>query len=45
LQRKSDGQYFIEETKTSSGKRVVPMTDEVKECFKRILEKSQELKL
>lgn len=39
LQRKSDGQYFIEETKTSSGKRVVPMTDEVKECFKRILEK------
>lgn len=29
--------YYIEETKTESGKRVLPMTPDVEECFKTIL--------
>ena len=37
LQRKRDMEYVIEVPKTESGKRYVPMSDEVKECFKRIL--------
>ena len=38
LQRKRDMGYIIEDTKTPSGVRYVPMTDEVKECFQRIIE-------
>ncbi len=38
LQRKRDMEYIIEDTKTPSGVRYVPMTDEVKECFRRIIE-------
>ena len=38
LQRKRDMEYIIEETKTPSGVRYVPMTDEAKECFQRIIE-------
>ena len=38
LQRKRDMEYIIEDTKTPSGVRYVPMTDEVKECFQRIIE-------
>lgn len=45
LQRKRDMQYIIEKTKTSSGKRMVPMTDEVKECFKTIIENRPKPKL
>ena len=30
-------EYVIEETKTNAGTRLVPMTDEVYECFKRII--------
>ena len=30
-------EYIIEDTKTSSGTRVIPMTDDVYECFKRII--------
>ena len=37
LQRKRNMEYVIEETKTSSVTRMVPMTDEVYDCFKRIL--------
>jgi len=37
LQRKRDMQYIIEDTKTSSGTRDVPMTAEVAECFRRII--------
>ena len=37
LQRLSDMEYVIEQTKTNSGKRVLPMTPEVYECFKTIL--------
>lgn len=39
LQKKSGIGYYIEETKTSSGTRVLPMTPDVEECFKKILEK------
>ena len=37
LQRKRNMEYVIEDTKTSSGKRFVPMTQEVAERFRRIL--------
>lgn len=34
---KRNMEYVIEDTKTSSGTRVIPMTDDVYECFKRII--------
>lgn len=37
LQRKRNMEYIIEETKTSSGTRLVPMTNEVKKCFQHII--------
>lgn len=37
LQRKRDGTYVIETTKTTCGTRVLPMTDDVYECFKTII--------
>ena len=37
LQRKRNMEYVIEDAKTSSGTRVIPMTDDVYECFKRII--------
>lgn len=37
LQRKRDGEYIIETTKTNAGTRILPMTDEVYECFKKII--------
>ncbi len=37
LQCKRNMEYIIEDTKTESGTRQVPMTDEVYECFKRII--------
>lgn len=37
LQRTRDMKYIIEDTKTESGERMVPMTPEVKEAFQRIL--------
>lgn len=37
LQRYSDMEYVIETTKTNSGKRVLPMTQDVYECFQTIL--------
>lgn len=38
LQRSSKMEYIIEDTKTSAGTRVLPMTDEVYECFKTIIQ-------
>lgn len=38
LQRTRDMEYVIEDPKTESGTRMVPMTPEVKACFQRILE-------
>lgn len=37
LQRKRNMEYVIETPKTSCGVRKIPMTDEVYECFKRIV--------
>lgn len=37
LQRKRNMEYIIEDTKTTSGTRQIPMTDEVYECFKRVI--------
>lgn len=39
LIRTSQMKYIIEEPKTESGVRYVPMTDEVAECFRSIIEK------
>ena len=30
-------EYIIEDTKTSSGTREIPMTDDVYQCFQRII--------
>jgi integrase len=38
LKRGSTG-YYIQETKTTSGTRVLPMTPDIEECFRRIIEK------
>ena len=38
LQKGAHVGYYIEETKTESGKRTIPMTPEVEECFKKIIE-------
>ena len=45
LQRKRNMEYVIEDTKTSSGTRFVPMTPEVAECFRRILAKRDQPKV
>lgn len=37
LQRTRDMTYMIEDTKTTSGTRQVPMTDEVADAFKRVI--------
>ncbi len=45
LQLKRNIEYIIEETKTESGTRHVPMTDEVKECFRKIIENRKNPKI
>lgn len=45
LQRKRDMKYVIETPKTEKGVRYVPMSDEVRECFKRILENRKKPKI
>lgn len=45
LQRKRNMEYTIEDTKTSSGTRVLPMTDDVYACFKQIIEKRKKPKV
>lgn len=37
LQKRSNIGYYIEDTKTTSGERVLPMTKDVEECFKTII--------
>ncbi len=37
LQRKRNMEYIIEATKTDSGTRMLPMTEEVQECFRFII--------
>lgn len=43
LQRKRNMEYIIEKTKTTSGTRQVPMTDEVCKCFKKIIRNRKKL--
>ena len=38
LQRTSNMQYVIESTKTKAGTRKIPITNEVAECFRKIIE-------
>lgn len=45
LQRKRNMEYVIEDTKTSSGTRFVPMTPELADCFRRILAKRDQPKV
>lgn len=45
LQRKRNMEYIIEDTKTPSGIRYVPMMDGVKECFRRIIENRKKPKI
>lgn len=45
LQRASNMEYVIQSTKTSSGTRRIPMTDEVAEAFKRIIENRRKVKV
>ncbi len=44
LVRTSHMKYVIETTKTEAGKRVLPLQDEVCECFKRIIKNRKKLK-
>lgn len=44
LQRGSDMVYIIEDTKTTNGTRVLPMTNDVYECFQRIIRQRKRLK-
>lgn len=39
LQRKRNMEYIIEKPKTECGARVIPMTDDVYQCFKSIIKK------
>lgn len=45
LQRTSQMQYIIESPKTESGNRVIPMQEEVYECFKRIIQNRKKPKV
>lgn len=45
LQRTSDMRYIIEDTKTDAGTRVIPMTDDVYDCFVRIVRNRKKLKI
>ena len=38
LQRTSQMQYIIESTKTGAGTRIIPMSEEVYECFRHIID-------
>ncbi len=44
LVRTSQMKYIIETTKTDASKRVLPLQDEVCECFKRIIENRKKLR-
>lgn len=39
LQKKGSAGYYIEKTKTESGTRVLPMSEDVEACFKRMIAK------
>ena len=39
LQKRGKKGYYIEDTKTESGNRIIPMSQDVEDCFKAIIEK------
>lgn len=39
LQKRAKTGYYIEDTKTTCGERTLPLTDDVEECFRKIIEK------
>ena len=45
LQRTRTMEYVIEDTKTNAGTRILPMTDDVYECFKKIVENRSKSKV
>ena len=45
LQRTSKREYVIEPTKTNAGTRVIPMTNEVTEMFRAIIEDRSDYKV
>ena len=45
LQRTRNMEYVIETTKTGSGTRRIPMTDEVRDAFKRIIKNRPKVKV
>ena len=45
LQRTRDGKYIIADTKTTYGERYLPMTEEVYQCFKKLIGKSKKAKV
>ncbi len=45
LQRTNNMEYVIEPTKTNAGTRVIPMSQDVYECFRRIIEKRKSPKV
>ena len=44
LQRNSQMVYKVINTKTTAGERTIPMTDDVYECFKKIVEMRKKVK-
>lgn len=44
LHRRGDMKYTIQDTKTTNGTRTLPMTDDVYECFQRIISQRKKLK-
>lgn len=45
LQRTRSMQYVIESTKTKCGTRTIPMTEDVEECFRKIIENRPSIKV
>jgi integrase len=39
LQKRAKTGYYIEDPKTTSGERILPMSQDVEDCFRRIIEK------
>lgn len=45
LQRTREGKYIIADTKTTYGERYLPMTEEVYQCFKKLIAKRRKTKV